>query len=454
MMTSVGDALERLRALERTPMGGELSLSLSAEDTLRGLKACAEKLEESVGRHAQVSETTLSEARRVWESSGRRIETLSARQVRALCWDAASAMEPAFVRALAFHPGILTNRRWLEGLVEAYLARWRSMSDPADVESMLRRSIAQFAGRSERLSELKPIAGHLFSPDAPKWLGHQVVADRRRIEEVLDSWRVGRSTGLAEAAANSAIDEWVARFEREKSGLHGAVAYGWFRQLTDELFTSELIGRERVARAMSALILWDKAESDPKIHDELREYLLTHPSFGDPRLPLRKSNWDLCAPEARQRVIGWLAKGDLLFFFKFVITSDPHGRRDFWLRYISRATDAHVALSEEDAVRLRAQVKERLSFSRVVSGQSTSAFLMRFHSSPDILCVEFSRTGNALYVHDAQRFSEKIGSIRRPTFTLAGDLKGHGSFLGKFSHHQGWQWGVQNFLARHGIRPD
>lgn len=452
-MTTVFEVLDRLRALERTPMGGELAVPLSPDEVLRPLAAKTEELEAAAGRQARVSVSTLEEAKRAWHSSGRRIETLSARQVRALCWDPPSAMDPAFVRAIAHHPDLPRNRRWLEGLVEAYLARWRTMPEPAVAEETLVRAVNTFSGKSERLADLQPVAPQLFSPHAPAWLGGQVIAGRQRIEEILDAWQVGKASGLAEATANAALEEWLARFEREKLRLRGASAYGWFRQLTQELLTSDLVGRAPMARAMSALILWDQAEADSKIHGELREYLLGHPAFGDPRLPGRKSNWDLCAPEARQRVIGWLAKGDLLFFFQFVITNDPHGRRDFWLRYIGRAVDAHVALSEEDALRLRAQVKEKLSYSRVIGGQGTSAFLMRFHGTPDLLCIEFSRTGNALYVHDAGQFGERFGSIRRLSFNLAYDLKNGGTFVNKFSHHTNWQWNVQNFLARHGIRP-
>jgi hypothetical protein len=451
-MTTVVDALERLRALERTSMGGELAVELSPDEVLRPLAAKMEEIEAASQGRESVTATTLEDAKLAWGKSAGLVETLSARQIRALCWDPATAMTPAFIHALADHPDLPRNRRWLEGLVDAYLARWRSMPEPAFAEQTLTRAVSAFKGKSDRLAELRPVAQQLFSPTAATWLGSQVIAAGKRIEDVLDAWSIGKSSGLGEATANAVLNQWIERFEREKVTLRGARAYEWFRQLTQELMSSDLAGRAEMAKAMSALILWEQAETDSQIHGELREYLLGHPAFGDPRLPGRKSNWDLCDPAARRRVIGWLAKGDLLFFFQFVITDDPHGRRDFWLRYIHRAVDAHVALSQEDALRLRAQVREKLSYSQVIGGQGTSAFLMRFRGAPDLLCIEFSRTGNALYVHDADKFTKLCGSIRNPSFNLAYQLKNSGH-IERFSHVHNWKWNVDNFLARHGIRP-
>jgi hypothetical protein len=451
-MTTVADALERLRALERTPLSGELAIELSPDEVLRPLASKIQEIESSSRRQELVSATTLEDAKLAWKTSTGLIKTLSSRHIRALCWDPESALDPAFICALADHPDLPRNRRWLEGLVDAYLSLWRSMPEPAFAEQTLTRAVGAFEGRSDRLAELQPVAQQLFSPGAATWLGSQVIAAGKRIEDVLDAWKIGKSSGLGEATANAALNQWIERFERKKATLRGVEAYGWFRQLTQELLSSDLAGRSEMAKAMSALILWEQAESDSKIHGELREYLLAHSAFGDPRLPGRKSNWDLCDPAARRRVIGWLAKGDLLFFFQFVITDDPHGRRDFWLRYISRAVDAHVALSQEDALRLRAQVREKLSYSQVIGGQGTSAFLMRFRGAPDLLCIEFSRTGNALYVHDADKFTKLCGSIRNPSFNLAYQLKNSGH-IERFSHVHNWKWNVDNFLARHGIRP-
>lgn len=453
-MTTTRESLSRLRAAERSPVGGQLGLALDSSVELQGLIREVEALEQTVTRQALPSRTALAEAKSRWASEGR-IQELSARHIRALCWDADSATSPGFVRAVEHHPDLPRNRRWIEGLVTSYLARWRTMPEPQILETILQHAVAGFSGRSERLERYRGVAREMFSKNAPQWLAAGIIADRRRIDETLDEWKIDRSSGLGEAVANATVEEWLQRFNMERRALRSVAAFGCVRQLLEELLASPLVGPNAIARSVSALILWDQAERDERIHEALRTFLLEDPRFRDPRLPNRSPVWDLCDPEARQRAIGWLAKSDLTFFFEFVIRTDPHQRRAFWLRYIQRAVDAHVALSDEDAYRLRAEVKEKLSYSKVLRGQGTSAFLMRFHgASKDILCIEFSKVGNALYVHDADTFVERFGSIRRPHFDLNFDLKNYGSLLEKFTHHAStWQMNVMNFLSRHGIRP-
>jgi hypothetical protein len=318
---------------------------------------------------------------------------------------------------------------------------------------MLRGAVLKYNGKSDRIDACRKVSDRLFSPSAPLWLGEQILASRATLEETLAQWRIEPSSGLGEAAANAAVEEWSRRFERDRQSLRGEAGYERFHQLTQKLLPAGTVTASAAARAVSAVILWNTASENDRIHGELRAFLLDSPRFGDPRLPSRQNNWVLVDVEAKQRVIGWLAKGDLLFFFKFVITDDPHGRRDFWLKYIERASDAHVALSDDDALRLRAQVKERLTYSKVLGGQGTSAFLMRFKGQEDVICVEFSRTGNALYVHGTDAFIEANRSIRKMQFQLATQLKSAYTMRDRFNHSSNWQWTVRHYLAQLGIRP-
>ena len=455
-MSAVRDALGRLRAAERVPFGGTLSTAIDADRTLGGLLHAIEELAKAPRPDPLPTRATLADARAAWAASGGDIARLSGRAIRAMCWDTDSALDPAFVRAAGTHPDLPRSRRWLEGLALAYFARWRTMPEPATLEALLRKSVGEFGGRSERLVRYRTAAAHLFSPDAATRLAEALVADRQPIDEFLHDWKIDPSSSLGEAVANATVDEWTRRFTREQRTLRGAAAMGWVTHLTQELLASRMVGAAAFTRAVSALILWDQAEQDPSLQAAIRTFLLEDARFRDPRLPNRNANWDLCAPEAYRRVVGWLAKGDLLFFFKFVIQEDPHRRRDFWLRYISQAVDASVALSDDDATRLKAQVKEKLSYSRIDGDQGTSAFLMRFHgASRDLLCIEFSKSGNALYVHDADAFVTRNKSLRRPRFHLRDDLKNGTTLIEKFIHHASlWKHRTQSYLARYGIRPN
>ena len=453
-MTAVDGVLSRLNAVHRAPFGGALAVPLDPHDELRDLIKSVEQLERTGRQDVAPSHSVLADARSTWATSRGRIEQLSARQVRALCWDPETVADQRFTRAVQHHPDLSQNRRWIEGLLACYLARWRTMPEPHILEEVLRGAIGQFNGRSEQLERYRPIAREFFSQHAATCLATQLNAEQASISKFFEQWRLDRASGFGEAVANATVENWTDRFGADKQTLRGSAAMQRLRQLLDNLLTSDIVGPHATARSISALILWDQAEQDPAIQDALRSFLLDDRRFRDPRLPNRSSMWDLCSPEARQRVIGWLAKGDLLFFFEFVIQEDPHGRRPFWLRYIDRAIDAHVALSEDDEYRLRANVKEKLSYSRVVGGQATSAFLMRFRGTgPDILCIEFSKSGNALYVHDADAFVQRFGSIRRGAFELSADLKNKSTCLHRHSHIGYWQSTVQAFLARHGVRP-
>jgi hypothetical protein len=452
-MSAIFDVLERLRAVERTPLGGELAITLDPTQVLQGLVTATERLESALQTTTKPSATTLEEAKREWVRSGRRLEPLTARHIRALCWDPASATDPVFVAGLNHHPDLAKNRRWIEGLIESYVAEWRRMPEPLVMEKMLRSAVRKYTGKSDRIESCRNVADRLFSPSAPAWFGEQILASPVGLEETLAQWRIETSSGLGEAAVNAAVEEWTRRFEREKQSLRGEAAYERFRQLTKEFLPCGAVTASAASRAISALILWDPASQDDRIHGEVKAFLLDSPRFGDPRLPTRQNNWALVDHEAKQRVVGWMAKGDLLFFFKFVITDDPHGRRDFWLKYIERAIDAQVALSDDDAYRLRAQVKERLTHSKVLGGQGTSAFLMRFKGQEDVICVEFSRTGNALYVHETDAFIEANRSIRMMRFQLTTQLKSTRTMCNRFIHSSNWQWTVQHYLAQLGIRP-
>lgn len=452
-MTAVADGLARLRATERTSFGGTLVVPLNAEQILGALVEAIAVLEAAPSGEKRPSKATLLDAKSSWAAAHGDVSRLTGREVRALCWDTDSAVDPAFVRAVSQHPDLLQSRRWIEGLVLAYFAKWRSMPEPEALELVLRKAVGAFPRRNPRFDLYRRVVANLFSADAAKSMGTTIVTREYSIADFMHSWKIDPASGLGEAIANEAVNVWAERHDREKYKLRGDAALRWVRQLTHELLPSSMVGAMALTRAVSTLIMWDQAEADPQVHAAILTFLLEDPRFRDPRLPNRHANWDLCAEAARQRVVGWLAKGDLLFFFKFIIRDDPHHRRDFWLRYIGQAVDASVALSDEDHARLRAQVRDKLSYAR--TDGATSAFLMRFRgASKDFLCIEFAETGNALHVHDADAFVQRFKSIRRPRFNLRTELKNTTTLVQKFSHFQVWQYRVQSYLSRYGIRPN
>jgi hypothetical protein len=146
-----------------------------------------------------------------------------------------------------------------------------------------------------------------------------------------------------------------------------------------------------------------------------------------------------------------------------VIRDDPHGRKDFWLQYIEQVEDFNVALCDDDARRLRSSTRanERLSYWPVAGASDVSAFLMRFRGAQGLVFVEFSKSGNALYVHNAETFEQRVGGLRPyidnrtvvpRAFHLQNDLK-HRTRLDKQPHHVStWRAKVTERLQRLGVR--
>ena len=272
----------------------------------------------------------------------------------------------------------------------------------------------------------------------------------------MDEWHVNGSTGLGVATVNAALTRWVDTFDRERRGLglRGPAASARYQQLMSDLIAWPVLEPARVGRALSSLLMWEEIDADGPIRTNLEHFILNDSRFGDPRLSQNAPKWQWVDNAARQKAVAWLSKQDLLFFFEFVIREDPHGRKKFWLQYIGQVDDAQVALCDEDVRRLSVttRAQERLRYSRVVGTQDVSAFIMRFKGAGGLIFVEFSKSGNALYVHDAKVFAQAVGSIRKGTFHLTNDLK-RASAVGKVAHHiSTWRDRVSVMLSRLGIR--
>jgi hypothetical protein len=453
-VTLLAEVIQRMRATVGLPPTGWLSSPIDASQEIHALIDCIERLEKGATLRKEPTSSLMEEARRSWQQAGRRLDLITDRHIRALCGDPQISTDPQFVRFLSTHPKLTSNRQWIERLAESYLAEWRTMRQPDTLEALLQRAVATFRGRSERIDKYRPFGSSLFSPDAPAFLAKLIVDKRCRIVTMLEEWHVAPSGGLGEATANEALEQWIRTFEIEKrAGLSGSSAYERYRQLTTELLLSPMLETRRVGRAVSALILWDQADADEALHADLEEFILGDVRFGDPRLPANRTKWEVVDAAARQRAIAWLSKKDLLFFFNFVIDQDPHGRKEFWLNYVDQVEDSNVVLCAADERRLLAhtKAKERLRYSRITSGDEVSAFLMRFRGARGLIFIEFSESGNALYIHDADLFMKVATGIRIRGFPL-GALKHH-TRLHKVSHHlTTWRGKVRDILLKHGIR--
>jgi hypothetical protein len=449
-MKYLTDALSRMHAAGRAPLGDRLGSSVDAAKELAELHRVVAKLGADARCTTEESPATIALAKALWAESSGDLERLSSRHVRALCSDVGVATSPAFVEALAGNAEFPERRRWIEGLIASYFGGWRPTQAVA-LESLLQKVVKAFVGKSPRIALCKSVAEELFSPKAAKWLGSLVVSKRRPWEAVLEDWAVDRAGKLGAEAANASVDAWLSWFAAERGKWPASEGQTELNFLFKTVLAPEIITHEQLSKAISRVILWPSIENHEELVESVRAFVLKHPHLGDPRH--RRSNWNECDPAAYTKVRAWFSRFDLEFFFKSVIREDPHKRKSFWLEYIDKVEMSNVALCAADALRLRARTPERLRYSQAEGTSTVSAFIMRFPGSSAIL-VEFSQPGNALYCHDAAKFDKYVrDGITQLKLHISHDLKHQLAMEWKVVHREGWQNEVRNLLATMGIRP-
>lgn len=393
-----------------------------------------------------------------WIDEGKNLKSLNLREIKVLCWHPETALDPAFVDGLTRHPSFNRKQVWIAGVVSAYFSNWRQMRSPEKVEALLRDVIGKYDGSGLWILKCRDHAADLFSDRAARYLAARLRAEGADVQATLNEWNLSQTSGLGPAVAAAAVEDWVYTFNRDSPRLSGQQAISRIEELTARLLTFPTISNEVFGKALSEVLVCDRVSSWDDVQRLLKLYILKHPRLRDPRLPINSARWNVISAEGRRRFVSWLAQDDLVFFFDFVIPDrkDPHDRKAFWLQYLGYVEDSRVALSSADRYRLRFQTAGAMSYANISDSMDVSAFLMRFRGKKDFVVVEFSKPGNAIYIHAAEKFTEVLGSLRRTEFRLdsQGGLKHH-SRIEKFVHRQPndkWQRNVRDFLASMGVR--
>jgi hypothetical protein len=168
--------------------------------------------------------------------------------------------------------------------------------------------------------------------------------------------------------------------------------------------------------------------------------------------------------EAEQRVVEWLSKLDIVFFFESVLPKgeDPQGRKEFWLRYVPSIKKSRPLLRREDKERLQRDLKEKgmkLVHAGSMDDWSTaSAFVLDFGP---LLVIEFSETGNACYVYRKNDIDEVIPDFWASKPFVQKKLRRTDLPHERIVHRQrksqwhsgGWEESAARLLAKFDIRP-
>ena len=226
-----------------------------------------------------------------------------------------------------------------------------------------------------------------------------------------------------------------------------------------------VLAENEVLRDTGLVSLLDRYVTIPAapLHARLQE--LTVNWWGNPWLPSNETRWGGVIPEARAMVSDWL-KAEIIetFFTKLAEdgSADPR-RMQFWKRYVKSIDYMEFALgssarnsTESDFVALRKKM-HGLTCTLDASG-ANNAFIM---TMGNLVAVEFSGMGNALYGYDKRKGlpfdSKKL--LRLPT-TAANSLKQKARSVLKESHKDGvgswakWEQNFETILQRDfGISP-
>ena len=156
--------------------------------------------------------------------------------------------------------------------------------------------------------------------------------------------------------------------------------------------------------AIGATISHPMAASESGFQEALSKLVLSDPRLGDPRLSRNTKNW-LGMAKPHQRFLQWLSRADMNFFFEHVLPDgqDPHRRKAFWLRYVTRVKRSRPLLNHDDEARLRAIMRsqqEKMGHFGHVRGRESSAFLLDFG---EVVVIEFSQGGECLlYLYETE----------------------------------------------------
>jgi hypothetical protein len=332
--------------------------------------------------------------------------------------------------------------------------------DPDRLEQVLRTASRQPCAGKGWLSLCGTHGPEIFSAHANAFLARNAFDRKTPVDAELARWSLDGHSQLREATVDAAIEEWLRRYLVPLESMADARAITELKILFEELLPIAGASSAQFHDAVGKVVLSKRATAAGAVQDALQTWVVKSGRLGDPRHPRNLPKWNLVNPEAVRRFKSWLAKGDLLFFFEFVIPDgqDPHGRKPFWLQYIGQVEDSRVMLCAKDRERLERTSREQFSFGKVTDSFEVSAFLMRFRAKyGEIIVVEFSKSGNRVYIHAAGQFEQHLGSLRSAEFRVGSErgLK-HVTNLARFTHHPPGQWqrDVRAYLAgEHGIRP-
>jgi hypothetical protein len=294
------------------------------------------------------------------------------------------------------------------------------------------------------MSSLAPWRAQLSSilgARASAEMAQKITKPGMNIEQSFDAQRIYPNTTFAVDAASKALLNYVTIFPSMTSDE--------VKHFYTSIVSTPLITRDSYKRAISDLILSPIHERSEELRRQLLAYIMTGSGLRDPRI--HTESWIGFNESAKQRVIQWLSSQEIDFFFGLLIgRSDPHGRKAFWMEYVSKIYRSRALLSLRDRetyqIQLRELAKRGTTYANLKSAAS-SAFILDFGR---LVVVEFSTVGS-VYFYDQTSFQRILPEFWSSE-SNSDHLKRKDLAIESVRHTSDWQQKVRNILSRYGIR--
>lgn len=300
--------------------------------------------------------------------AGKRERLEPPKAVRYLCWEPEVATDERFQDYLD-RERIDLSARSLQGLVRSCHARWSVTFATGSVVARVRRRLKSYQGANRFLSRWRDTLPMILGSRGAEDFADEMSKNLQPIKSHCDSWGIEEQSLYVQQAMQHA-----ALRSRERLSQDTRLS----QYLLREILAWSVWPIEQFKAEVSATIL------HPRQPEAFREPLIAFvrqdDRLGDPRLPRNRPNWLGVADEARRRLIEWLSRADINFFFEHCLPRgmDPQGRKPFWLRYVQgRDLVSRPLLNWEDKNRLQAvlrQNREQVGHFGLIDG-TTSALM-------------------------------------------------------------------------------
>jgi hypothetical protein len=369
---------------------------------------------------------------------------MSARDCKRFYWVPEIVSDPQFQHLVAERSIPLTVSS-LRGLMYCYHQRFGELSIDSTFNSLLIDAIQDKANSRAVIRSWLDSIECLVGEKAPQLLAKRAYEEFAFPEQTLDGFGFSADT----------VTDFSSRFAGElairMAGRYETIPDERLRYALDGFLGSNLVRREAFNEAISEIITSRKAERSEFVQEILIDFLLEKHGLGDPRI----EKWTGIEDAATNRVIQWLSREDIDFFFKLLLgdKQDKHGRKAFWLQYVDKVARSRALISKEDirdhSVRLREMEEKGRSYGRLDGANSSSSFILDFGR---VVVVEFSEVGNACYIYTKNDFLELVPDFWAKDVSFR-SLKNQAKVSERITRSvKDWQANARQILSRYGVR--